>query len=583
MKTPGYASKQPDCSTDRTSNSHGPHPTPTAKAEAGCSASPVAGAPSESPPITTGTGIARAATVVSLGNVASRALGLLRDNRNAYFFGASGAMSAFAAASLVPKNIYELLVGGMVSAALVPALSEYAGKRDPDELWDLLNAVLSLVIVIMVGLLCVTEIAAPLLSHVMVGGFERPLQQLTTLLIRSIAPAVLFFGISGVLTAALYAQQRFVFPAIGAAVFNLGGILGTQLLAERIGISSLALGVVLGAFLQMAVQVPGLPRARIRFSPNWRHPALRRIIGLYLPVVLSLIVSQIGIVIDRNLASRVGEQTIAWMESATRMREFPLGLVSTAVSMAVLPALSRLDLHVRRNEFKSTLGLGLRLVLVLIIPAVVGLLVLGEPIIALIYQHGQFTALDTQQATRALYGYLLGTPFAAVDLILIFAFYSQKDTVTPVVVGILCVCVYLVVAPTLAYALNLGMLGLVIGNSVQLTSHALIMLAVLLRRMGTLEGERLLGTLGRIGVASAVMAFTAYLAYVGLLMAVPGPSVVARAVRVAGSALTGVLTYAVTISMLGVGEATLLRDLLLRRVRRVQRTTGPENCSSPGR
>ncbi|MBC7260389.1 MAG: murein biosynthesis integral membrane protein MurJ, partial [Chloroflexi bacterium] len=365
--------------------------------------------------------IAGAALIVSLGNIASRIFGLIRDNRNAYFFGATGEMSAFEAASLVPKNIYELLVGGMVSAALVPVFSEYAAKEEEEELWHLVSIVLSLVVVVMGGFLLLAEMSAPLLTRLLVGGFDARLQSVTTVLIRIISPAVVFFGVSGILTAVLYAQQVFTYPAIGAAVFNLGGILGTQLLARRIGIASLTLGIVLGAFLQMAVQLPGLYRGRVHFSLSLRHPALQRIVMLYIPVVLSLIISQIGIVIDRNLASRVGEQAIAWMAAATRLREFPLGLVSTAVSMAVLPALSRLNLHNGREEFKETLALGLRLVLVLIVPATVGLFVLGVPIISLIFQHGEFTAFDTQQTARALVGYLLGTPFAAVDLLLIFA------------------------------------------------------------------------------------------------------------------------------------------------------------------
>jgi len=512
-----------------------------------------------------GKGIAQAATIVSLGNIASRVFGLIRDNRNSYYFGATGSMSAFEAASLVPKNIYELLVGGMVSAALVPVFSEYASKRKSDELWEVLSVVLSLVVVTMCGLLLLAEGAAALLSRTLVGGFSAELQGLTAVLIRIIAPAVIFFGVSGVLTAALYAQQVFTYPAIGAAVFNLGAILGTQLLARRIGIASLTLGIVLGAFLQMAVQVPGLRQAKIRFSLNWRHPALRRIVTLYSPVVLSLVVSQIGIVVDRNLASRVGEQAIAWMASATRLRELPLGLVSTAVSMAVLPALSRIDLQTGHSEFKATLGLGMRLVLLLIIPATVGLYVLAEPVIALIFQHGQFTALDTQQAARALSGYLLGTPFAAADLLLIFAFYSQKDTVTPVLAGIVCVLIFVTVAPTLAFGLGWGMIGLVVANSVQLTCHALIMFAVLYRRIGTLEGEHLASSIAKILLGSVVMGAAVHASLLVMRSTVPGSAVLPRALRIGAAGLVGLTTYGISVSVLRVGEARLLSHMLLRR------------------
>ncbi len=515
-----------------------------------------------------GRGIARAATIVSLGNIASRLFGLVRDNRNAYFFGATGSMSAFEAASLVPKNIYELLVGGMVSAALVPVFSEYAAEREPEELWRLVSIMLSMVVVVMGGFALLAELAAPWLTRLLVGGFSTQLQALTTTLIRIISPAVIFFGLSGILTAVLYAQQVFTYPAIGAAVFNLGGILGTQLLARRIGVSSLTLGIVFGAFLQMAVQLPGLRRAAIRFSLDWRHPALRRIVSLYIPVLISLIISQIGIVLDRNLASRVGEQAIAWMAAATRLREFPLGLVSTAVSMAVLPALSRLNLWSGGEQFRSTLGLGMRMVLVLIVPATVGLFVLGAPIIGLLFQHGEFLPSDTQQTAQALYGYLLGTPFAAVDLLLIFAFYSQQDTKTPVVVGIVCVLIYLLTAPLLAFALGWGMIGLVLGNSIQLASHALIMLALLRRRVGSLAEQQLTPTIGKITVASLCMGGAVYVALAGLRALFPSEGLLARAVWVGGAAALGLLVYGLSVARLGVREAELLLGMLRRRTRR---------------
>jgi putative peptidoglycan lipid II flippase len=514
-----------------------------------------------------GGGIARAALIVSLGNIASRIFGLVRDNRNAYFFGATGSMSAFEAASLVPKNIYELLVGGMVSAALVPVFSEYASQNKQDELWHLASILLSLVTVVMGGFLLLVEVIAPLVASTLVSGFDAPLKALTAQLIRIISPAIVFFGISGIVTAILYSQQVFTYPAIGAAVFNLGGILGTQLLARRVGVSSLTLGIVLGALLQMAVQLPGLRGARLRFTLDLKHPALRRITILYLPVVLSLVVSQFGIVVDRNLASRVGQQTIAWMAAATRLREFPLGLVSTAVSMAVLPALSRLNLLTGRDEFKDTLGLGLRLVMVLIIPAAVGLAILRSPVISLLYQHGEFTPQDTVQTARALLLYLLGTPAAAIDLLLVIAFYSQKDTVTPVIVGIVCVGIYLLAAPVLAFALGWGMLGLVAANSLQLSAHALITLFLMHRRVGNMERLGLLSTLARVSLAALVMGVAAYATLVILQRAMPGAQLSQQILRVGAAGGVGVVVYLAAVLLLQVGEARMLTNLLRGRTR----------------
>ena len=319
----------------------------------------------------------------------------------------------------------------------------------------------------------------------------------------------------------------------------------------------------------------------MRFSLDLQHPALRRIIILYIPVVVSLVISQIGIVIDRNLASRVGEQAIAWMAAATRLREFPLGLVATAVSMAVLPALSRLNLRTGREEFKDTVGLGLRLVLALIIPAVVGLWILGPSIIALIFQHGEFTAMDTAQTSRALFCYLLGTPFAAVDLLLVFAFYSQKDTVTPVTVGIVSVFIYLAIAPTLAFVAGWGMLGLVVANSVHLGAHAVIMLVLLRRRIGTLARQQLPLTVVKIALASAVMGVTTYVALAALRLALPGDRLLYRVILVGGAGAVGTLFYAFTVLRLRVGEAELLLGMFRRRMRRAQPAESKTGASPP--
>jgi putative peptidoglycan lipid II flippase len=208
------------------------------------------------------------------------------------------------------------------------------------------------------------------------------------------------------------------------------------------------------------------------------------------------------------------------------------------------------------------------MVLVLIVPATVGLLVLGGPIISLIFEHGAFTTFDTVQATRALTGYLLGTPFAAIDLLLIFAFYSQKDTVTPVIVGIVCVFIYLAAAPTLAFGLEMGMLGLVLANSLQLTSHAIITFVLLYRRVGNLKGQHLGLAIGKIGVASTVMGLCTLSALTVLDALMPGGGVLSLAIRIAGAALTGVAVYAFCIAWLRVREADLLFNMVRNRVRR---------------
>ncbi|HDN79439.1 MAG TPA: murein biosynthesis integral membrane protein MurJ, partial [Chloroflexi bacterium] len=425
-------------------------------------------------------GIARAAGILALGNVTSRVMGLGREMIIAHFFGATGLVSAFRVASIIPTMIYELLIGGMLSAALVPVLSEYAASERREELGRVVGVVLTTFGLALGITVLLIEFLAPYAAWLLGGGFTPELREVTTLLIRLVIPAVLIFGSSGIITGLLYSLKRFTAPAFGAAVYNLGIILAAPLLAEYLGIRSLAVGVLLGASLQLLIQLPSLKDISIRPSLNLSHPALRRIFLLYLPIAAGLVISQVQITIDRNLASRTGPSSIAWMANATTLIQFPHGLIAVAISTAILPSLSAYAAAMsnpgHEEEFISTLALGIRMVLTAVLPATVGLFVLSYPIVALIFEHGRFTSYDTTWTVLALRLYLIGLVFASVDWPLNYAFYARKDTLTPALVGVLSVLVYLAAALTLIGPL--GMAGLVLADSIKHISHATTMLVL---------------------------------------------------------------------------------------------------------
>ena len=447
--------------------------------------------------------IAGAATVIALGNVASRLLGLVRETVIAYLFGATGLVSAFDVASRVPRMMFDLLIDGLVSSALVPVFSEM-WQRDRAELWRVASIMLSLTCLVMGAAALLLELLAPQIAWLMSGGFDAELLAHTARLMRITSPAVIFLSLSGVTTGLLYALKRFTLPAFTVAMFNATIVVVAMVLTGLLhwGVESLAIGMLFGSVMQVALQLPGLRGSKIRFQIDWKHPVLRRVLRLYAPVVLGLVISQIGIIIDRNLASRTGDQSIAWMRYATTIVQFPLGLVSAAISMAILPTLSRLaptrsshptgipgeratiwqrivpnpqdsSSDVEMDKFMSTLAGGLRMVLVLILPAVLGLFVLATPVVQLLFQHGDFTAFDTQQTATVLRLYLLGTTFAAIDLPLVFAFYARQNTLTPALVGVAGVCIYLIAALSPVVFRQLKMTDLVIANSIQLTRSRL--------------------------------------------------------------------------------------------------------------
>jgi putative peptidoglycan lipid II flippase len=462
--------------------------------------------------------------------------------------------------------IYELLIGGMLSAALVPVFSQVEELEGRPALWALFSRVTSLVAVVLAALVLLLEALAPQVAWLLGGGFEPELQAALARMIRIIAPAVLFFGLSGVVTGLLYTFKRFTFPAFGAAVFNLGIIIAAPLLAGRLDAFSLAVGVVFGSILQLLIQTPDLRDLRFRFRLDLSHPALRRILVLYLPIAAGLLISNVQVAIDRRLASSTGASSIAWMDRATTLVQMPHGLVAVAISLAVLPTLSRLSAVGNWDGFRQTLGQGLRMVLVLIVPATLGLFLLAQPIVGLLFEHGKFTAYDAFWTAWALRYYLFGLIFAAIDWPLNYSFYARQDTVTPALVGVLSVGVYLVVA--LVLIRPLGFLGLVLADSTKHLSHALTMLILTRRRLGGLADMRLGRTLIRALLASGVMAALMAVTLFGITRVMGEGGLVAALVTVAVVSGVGTLVYLGLITLLRVEEIGLIRAQIQQRLGR---------------
>lgn len=511
-------------------------------------------------------GIAQAAGLIALGSISSRVLGLVREQLIAFLFGATGLVSAFGVANKVPKMIYELLVGGMLSAALVPVFSQVTEQEGRPALWALFSRVASLLAVMLAGLVLLLEVLAPQVAWLLGGGFDPELQAALARMLRIITPAVLLFGLSGVVTALLYTLHRFSYTAFAAAVFNLGIIIAAPILAGRLDAYSLAVGVLLGSMLQLLIQIPGLRDGRFRFRLDLSDPALRRILVLYLPIALGLIVSNIQVGIDQRLASSTGESSIAWMDRATTLIQLPHGMVAVAISLAVLPTLSRLSAAGDQEGFRRTLGLGIRLVLVLIVPATLGLLVLAEPITSLLFEHGKFTARDTFWTAWALRYYLAGLIFAAIDWPLNYAFYARQDTLTPALVGVLSVGVYLVVA--LALLKPLGMLGLVLADSAKHFSHATTMLILTWRRIGNMSDQRLGQTALKALLASGAMALLIALTLGATTRFADLDGLPGQLLDVALPAGIGILAYLALASLLRMDEISRLRLMVRQRLRR---------------
>lgn len=445
------------------------------------------------PAVSSGQGIGTAAALLMVGTILSRVLGLAREQVTAYMFGTGDRVAAFTIADNIHTMLFDLVISGMMQAALIPVLSEYAGEEQREELRSITGTLLTISALGIGAVVILLELFAPAAVAVMteLGAAEQARSQevvdLTVEMVRLILPAVWLLSISTILMATLYALQRFTRPALSLSVRNAAIVFAALTLGRTtLGVRSLVVGIVLGALLLVAIQLPGLRDAMPRPNFNLRHPAIKRIYLLYLPIFVGLFANTFALIVDRNLAWRVGENALGAMRFATTLNQMILGLVAAAISLAALPALSRHFSAGDEDAYRATLARGLRMVTVLVIPAALGMAALSWPIVRLIFFHGETSREGAELIWLALLLYLPGTLFAAFDQVLIFAFYARQNTKLPQIVGVLAVGVYFVFA--LSLYRPLGMAGLVLANSAQFTFHALVMIW-LLRRL--LAGERL--------------------------------------------------------------------------------------------
>ena len=521
-------------------------------------------------------GLAAATFLLMAGNLLSRVLGLVREQLTAGRFGAGNDIAAFTIADNLNTILFDLLINGMLQAALVPVLAQWAIPDKREEFRRISGALLALTGLVLGSMAILGTIFAPTLVRVMTaiggsGDARGPeVTALTIDLVRLIIPSIAFLGVGAVLMGMLYALERVTMPAFSAGARNLFVVLSILLFAGSIGVKSLSLGVVAGALVMAAMQLPALKRADAlpRLNLHFRHPAVRQIMVLYVPIFLGLVVSTTAVIIDRNLAWGAEEDALGAMRYATTLVQLVMGLVGAAVSIASLPALAR---HFTANDesaFQSTLARALALVTALILPAVFGLAAIASPTVDLIFQHGATTPDQARSITIALLAYLPGHLFAAFDQVLIFSFYARQNTRTPVLVGVASTLVYFVVALSLVD--RFGMLGLVVANSVQFIVHTLVIAWLARRSFGLAHLDRLWSVVRRCALASAIMAVVALALWMGLDRAIPDRSGLTGLARelalVAIPAAAGGIIYLLLAARLQIEEVTTITRAIAARL-----------------
>ena len=384
----------------------------------------------------------RAALSVSAMTFLSRLTGLAREVIGFSLFGAGAAMDAFQVAWRIPNFLRRLFAEGAFSQAFVPIIAEYKARRGLEETQALGNRVATVLGVVLFVVTLVGVIAAPLLVYATASGFAADPAKfdLTTQMVRITFPYIFFISLVALAAGILNTFSAFKTPAFTPVLLNLSVIGAAIFLTKYVNppILALAWGTFIGGVVQLAFQVPALKR--IGMLPKWdwqpKDPGVLRILSLMAPALLGVSVAQISILLNTQIASFLETGSVSWLTAADRLMEFPSALLGVALGTVLLPSLVKLHVTQNAEEFSALLDWGLRLTLLLTLPAAVGLAMLATPLIATLFQHGKFDVTAVMMTSQALIAYSVGLTGIILVKILAPAFYARQNIKTPVKIAI---------------------------------------------------------------------------------------------------------------------------------------------------
>jgi putative peptidoglycan lipid II flippase len=520
--------------------------------------------------------LARSAGVIGIATMASRLLGLVRDQVLAFYFGAGDAMDAFLVAFRIPNLFRDLFAEGAMSAAFVPTFTKRLAAESRETAFRLANSVVN-ALILATGLLVVLAIvfAEPLLRPFAAGFTDTPGKfELTVKLTRVMAPFLTLVGLAAAFMGMLNALGHFFIPALSPAMFNVGTIACALLLvpiAPQLGIDpifAVAIGTIVGGFGQLALQWPPLAREGYRYRPTLdiHEPGLRQVLLLMGPGTIGLAATQINLLVNTMLAT--GEDgAVSWLNYAFRLMYLPIGLFGVSIATATTPAMSRLAHAQDYATMRSTIAHAIGLMLMLNVPATLGLIALATPIIAVIFEHGSFTAADTAATAAALRWYAVGLVGYSVVRIVSPTFYALGKSRIPVAVSVMSVLLNVVL--NLALVRVMGYRGLALGTSLAALVNAATQLLLLRREIGGIEGRRVTISFLKVLTASLVMAAAGWAADVWLERVLPGAAIAPQLARVAGSILVSLVVLALAATLLRIPEFEESRDMIVARLRRI--------------
>jgi putative peptidoglycan lipid II flippase len=512
--------------------------------------------------------------------MASRILGLVRDQVIAAIFGAGAATDAYYVAFRIPNLLRDLFAEGAMSAAFVPTFTRHLTSSGKDSAWRLGNYVVNALAVI-TGLLVVLGIvfAEPLVRLMTDNEYTSDPTKLalTVQMARVMLPTLTLIALAAALMGMLNSLHHFFIPALSPAMFNVVTIAAAFVVVPfmpAFGIEpivAIAASTTLGGLAQLALQWPALRSEGFRYKPrlDWTDEGLRRVLMLMGPGTVGLAATQVNVLVNTALATGQETGAVTWLNQAFRLMYLPIGLFGVSIATATLPTVSRHTTGRDRTAVRDTVIDGMSLMLMLNVPATVGLVVLAVPIVSLLFEHGKFTASDTLATAAALQFYAIGLVGYSVVRIASPTFYALGRNRTPVTVSVVTVLVN--AALNIILVRVLGFRGLALGTSIAALFNAATLLYLLRGELGGLNGARLLASVSRIIVASAAMGAAAYVSNDALASWLPSQTILVRAARLTASIGVSVAVLAGAAWLLRIREFREAVAMVARRVRRSAR------------
>jgi putative peptidoglycan lipid II flippase len=512
--------------------------------------------------------IARSTAFFSIATAASRVAGLAREVLAAGYYGVNGPMSAFTVAFTVPNLVRALFADAALQPAFVPVFTDLVGRRQFKEAFRLASTLMLLITMVMGALTAIFVIAAPIVIPLFAPGFHSYLLHLTVSLSRVLFPILILLGVSGIVVGILNSYDRFGAFAISPFFWNVAIIIALVVLKPLFSkpnqIYAYAIAILIGTAVQLAIPAWDLRNTPFHFtwSFEWRNPGVRRVLLLMLPVTISLGLINFNQVINGFFGSLVSSHAPAAIEKAFRLYQLPQGIFSVAIATVLFPTLARFANKGEMVNLRATLANGMRQILFVLLPATAAILALSDPIIRLVYQRGEFNPHDTQIVSTALFWFAFSLPTNGVYLLQTRTFFSLQRPWQATGLAVIDLVVSAAAAAALYKPFGVG--GIVAGTGIGTSAAVFSQAYILRRKFHGLELGRLLSTVTRISIASAILAAVAWGAWYGLDQAV-GRDLPGQIISLGSGLVLGAVAYFAAAKVMRIAELEQIMRLLRRR------------------